>query len=90
MIQEWMETYEAPWAKPIVPSPTPMWGDIPATRWRIPPRPKAVVSCCRDEEEFRGFQSTSLFSKAEIMAETEIKIETYTRRGMKFLENFFG
>ena len=89
MIREWMETYEAPWAKPIVPSPTPMWGDIPATRWRIPPRPKTVVSCCRDEEEFRGFQSTSLFSKAEIMTETEIKIETYTKRGMKFLENFF-
>jgi biotin transport system substrate-specific component len=29
-----------------------MWGDIPATRWRIPPRPKAVVSRCRDNQEF--------------------------------------
>jgi hypothetical protein len=26
-----------------------MWGDIPAIRWRTPPRPKAVVSSCRDE-----------------------------------------
>ena len=41
--------YGAPRAKPAVPFLTPTWGDIPATRWRIPPRPKAVVSCCRDE-----------------------------------------
>ena len=41
------------------------------------------------EEEFKGLHSTPLFSKAEIMTETEIKIETYTRRGMTFLENFF-
>lgn len=41
------------------------------------------------EEEFKGLQSTPLFSKAEIMTETEIKIETYTKRGMKFLKNFF-
>jgi GMP synthase-like glutamine amidotransferase len=40
------------------------------------------------EEEFRTSQSTH-FSKAEIMIETEIKIETYTKRGIKFLNNFF-
>ena len=40
----------APRAKPVVPFLTPTWGDIPATRWCIPPRPKAVVSCCRDEK----------------------------------------
>ena len=40
------------------------------------------------EEEFKNPQA-SPFSKAEIMAETEIKIETYTRRGMKILRNFF-
>ncbi len=42
------------------------------------------------EEEFKGLQVPPPFSKAEIMTETEIKIETYTRRGMKFLKNFFG
>jgi GMP synthase (glutamine-hydrolysing) len=42
------------------------------------------------EEEFKGLQSPKLFSKTEIMIETEIKIETYTRRGMKFLKDFFG
>jgi len=89
MIQEWVETYEAPQAKAVVPYPTPIWGDIPATRWRIPPRPKAVVSYCRDEEEFKGLQSPKLFSKTEIMIETEIKIEKYIRRGMNFLKNFF-
>jgi hypothetical protein len=26
---------------------TPKWGDIPAKHWRIHPRPKAVVFCCR-------------------------------------------
>jgi len=89
MIQEWVETYEAPQAKAVVPYPTPIWGDISATRWRIPPRPKAVVSYCRDEEEFKGLQCPPPFSKAEIMTETEIKIEKYIRRGMNFLKNFF-
>jgi GMP synthase-like glutamine amidotransferase len=42
------------------------------------------------EEEFKDLQSPQPFSKAEIMIETEIKIETYTRRGMKFLKDFFG
>jgi GMP synthase-like glutamine amidotransferase len=41
------------------------------------------------EEEFKGLQGPPFFSKAEIMAETEIKIETFTRRGMLFLRNFF-
>jgi GMP synthase-like glutamine amidotransferase len=41
------------------------------------------------EEEFRNAQ-TSPFSKTEILTETEIKIETYTKRGMKFLKDFFG
>jgi len=26
-----------------------MWGDIPAIRWCIPPRPKAVTSFCRED-----------------------------------------
>ena len=41
------------------------------------------------EEEFKGLQSPPPFSKAEIMTETEIKIKTYTKRGMEFLKNFF-
>jgi GMP synthase (glutamine-hydrolysing) len=41
------------------------------------------------EEEFKGLQGPPFFSKAEIMAETKIKIETYARRGMLFLRNFF-
>jgi GMP synthase (glutamine-hydrolysing) len=41
------------------------------------------------EEEFKGLQLPPPFSKAEIMTETEIKIETYTRRGMDFLKHFF-
>jgi len=31
-----------------------------------------------------------IFSRAEIMTETAIKIENYTKRGMGFLENFFS
>mgnify|MGYP005841837899 CR=1 FL=1 len=41
------------------------------------------------EEEFKGLQPSQPFSKTEIVTETEIKIETYTRRGMGFLTNFF-
>jgi len=40
------------------------------------------------EEENKDAQS-SPFSKAQILTETEIKIETYTRRGISFLTNFF-
>ena len=41
------------------------------------------------EEELKGPQPP-LFSKLTILTDTEIKIETYTRRGMKFLKDFFG
>jgi GMP synthase (glutamine-hydrolysing) len=41
------------------------------------------------EEEFKGLQPSQPFSRAEIMTETEIKIETYTKRGIEFLKNFF-
>jgi GMP synthase-like glutamine amidotransferase len=41
------------------------------------------------EEEFKAPQVSRPFSKTEVMTETEIKIETYIRRGMRFLENFF-
>lgn len=41
------------------------------------------------EEEFRGPQSPQIFSKTQIMIDTETKIETYTERGMEFLKNFF-
>jgi hypothetical protein len=30
---------------------TPQWGDIPAKRWRMQPRPKAVTFYCRGERE---------------------------------------
>jgi len=40
------------------------------------------------EEENKDAQA-SPFSKAEILTETEIKIETYTGRGISFLTNFF-
>jgi GMP synthase-like glutamine amidotransferase len=42
------------------------------------------------EEEFEGCQPPPPFSKAEIMTETEMKIETSIRRGISFLTNFFG
>jgi len=42
------------------------------------------------EEEFKGPQASPPSSKAEIMNETEIKIETYIRRGISFLTKFFG
>ena len=41
------------------------------------------------EEEFKGLHTPAPFSKAEIMTDTETKIETYIRRGMLFLRNFF-
>jgi len=41
------------------------------------------------EEELQGSQPR-LFSKFRILIDTEINIETYTRRGMKFLKDFFG
>ena len=40
-------------------------------------------------EEENGSDQDSPFSKAQVLTETEINIETHTRRGMKFLENFF-
>jgi len=40
------------------------------------------------EEELLGPQPP-LFSKLTILTDTEIKIETYTRRGMNFLKDFF-
>jgi GMP synthase (glutamine-hydrolysing) len=40
------------------------------------------------EEELKGSQPP-LFSKFRILIDTEINIETYTRRGMKFLKDFF-
>ena len=40
------------------------------------------------EEELKGSQP-HLFSKSRILTDTAIKIETYTRRGMEFLSNFF-
>jgi GMP synthase (glutamine-hydrolysing) len=40
------------------------------------------------EEEFKGFQPP-LFSKFKILADTEKKIESYIRRGMEFLKDFF-
>ncbi len=39
------------------------------------------------EDEFKGSQPP-LFSKLKILTDTEIEIETYTKRGMKFLETF--
>jgi GMP synthase-like glutamine amidotransferase len=39
------------------------------------------------EEELKGSQPP-LFSKLKILTDTEIEIESYTRRGMKFLESF--
>ena len=53
------------WAKPVAPYPTLMWGEIPATRWRIPPRPKAVVSCCRGEWFEKGEFYGSSWNKEE-------------------------
>ncbi len=41
------------------------------------------------EEESCNSESL-IFSKAEIMTETAIKIESYTKRGIGFLENFFS
>jgi len=41
------------------------------------------------EGEFKGLQPSQPFSKAAIVTETEIKIETYTKRGIEFLKNFF-
>jgi GMP synthase (glutamine-hydrolysing) len=40
------------------------------------------------EEEFKGSQPP-LFSKFKILADTEMKIEGYARRGMEFLKGFF-
>jgi len=44
----------APRAKPAAPYFTPQWGDIPAKRWRIHPRPKAVAFCCRGNIEYEA------------------------------------
>lgn len=42
------------------------------------------------EEEFKGSPPPPPLSKAEIMTETEMKIETSIRRGISFLTNFFA
>jgi len=41
------------------------------------------------EEELKGLQPSQPFSKTEIVTETEIKIEIYTKRGIEFLKDFF-
>jgi len=41
------------------------------------------------EEQLKGSQPP-LFSKLKILTDTEIEIETYTRRGMTFLESFIN
>jgi GMP synthase (glutamine-hydrolysing) len=41
------------------------------------------------EEEFTGCQSPPPSSKAEIMTETQLKIEVSIRKGMSFFTNFF-
>jgi hypothetical protein len=40
------------------------------------------------EEELEGYEIL-LFSKMKLLTDTAIEIENYTRRGMKFLKNFF-
>jgi GMP synthase (glutamine-hydrolysing) len=40
------------------------------------------------EGELGGYE-TLLFSKMKLLTDTAIEIENYTRRGMKFLKNFF-
>jgi len=40
------------------------------------------------EEEFEGSQSP-LLSKPKILADTELKIKPYKRRGMEFFKKFF-
>jgi GMP synthase-like glutamine amidotransferase len=40
------------------------------------------------EEEFEGSQPP-LLSKLKILSDTELKIEPYKKRGMRFLKNFF-
>ena len=40
------------------------------------------------EGELEGYE-TLLFSKMRLLTDTAIEIENYTRRGMKFLKNFF-
>jgi hypothetical protein len=40
------------------------------------------------EEEFEG-SPPSLLSKLKILSDTELKIEPYKKRGMRFLKNFF-
>ena len=47
----------APRSRLVVPFPTHMWGDIPAIRWRTPPRPKAVASCYREDPSGRKIVS---------------------------------
>ena len=41
------------------------------------------------EEELKGSQPP-LFSKIKILTDTAIKMETYKKKGMKFLKDFFG
>lgn len=41
------------------------------------------------EDEFKDLHVLPPFSKAEILAETEMKIKTCTKRGLRFLKNFF-
>ena len=49
-----------------------------------------ILEWMRTYEEELGGSQRSLFSKLKILTDTEIQIETYTRRGMKFLKDFFG
>jgi FkbM family methyltransferase len=63
----------APRAKLAVHFPTPMWDDISATRWRIPPWPKAVVSCCRDKEGLKVLKITEVCGQSSFYDQQIVK-----------------
>jgi hypothetical protein len=82
--------YGVPRAKPVVPWPTPTWGDIPVTRWRIPLRPKAVVSCCRnDAPRFQSF-GQRLVLKGGRREQHNFSTGSEELRETKTLNEFFG
>jgi len=94
---QWHEdTFEIPKAGKLIATSSPIshqafrYGDNAyGLQFHLEVTEKMIKEWMETYEEENKDAQASPFSKAEILTETEIKIETYTRRGISFLTNFF-
>lgn len=94
---QWHEdTFEIPMAGKLIATSSPIahqafrYGENAyGLQFHLEVTEKMITDWVETYVQENGGGQTSPFSKAHVLTETQIKIETYTRRGMNFLENFF-